>query len=201
MLSEKLVVREEGVIEGLGLVARETISPGEILWQPDPKYKLLRLDELQLYYQSGGGDHYSQVDKNLYARNSEEEWCWNHSCEPNCAVSGHLLVALRGIGVGEEVSYDYGLIEPGRAFQVWCQCGSSSCRKLILNIDYLNQPLIESAGESVRDFVRELSNSASTLDRLRYQVFRNTLLIKRQLIPNVKIPAGIRQTFLRLFTN
>src|SRR3989338_4241266 len=57
----------------------------------------------------------------------------NHSCAPNCAMypyKGHMLiVALRKIFTGEELSYLY-LVDPeeGLTFYYACKCGAPWCR-------------------------------------------------------------------------
>ena len=65
----------------------------------------------------------------------------NHSCAPNCEVEIEegriLIVALRDIPMGEELSYDYALeIEedpsPGRLEQFTCRCRTRDCRGTML---------------------------------------------------------------------
>lgn len=65
--------------------------------------------------------------------------CVNHSCEPNCRLEFTpdrrvFLVALRDIGPGEELSFDYATTTTTAglsAFPGWrfaCLCGAPSCR-------------------------------------------------------------------------
>lgn len=73
----------------------------------------------------------------------------NQSCEPNCIPYVHehpsgdprkdkvIIEALRPIKVGEEISYDYGLVfdEPytKKLLKTWtCRCGSPKCRGTML---------------------------------------------------------------------
>jgi len=67
----------------------------------------------------------------------------NHSCAPNCVVEitdGRILiVALRNIAKGEELSYDYALEieeEPiaERLALFACRCGKRRCRGTMLDI-------------------------------------------------------------------
>ena len=69
----------------------------------------------------------------------------NHSCEPNCEAvltqDEHevWICALRDIGPGEELTYDYGfemdLESPEEAKQKYpCRCGSPQCRGTILKL-------------------------------------------------------------------
>lgn len=59
----------------------------------------------------------------------------NHSCAPNCGISGFFdIVAIRDLAAGEELFFDYGMTEnsdwvvPGGQ----CHCGTDSCRGTIL---------------------------------------------------------------------
>jgi len=60
----------------------------------------------------------------------------NHSCEPNCKLSewrvaGALKVgffALRDIGVGEEITYNYSLLSTPNTKRRACKCNSLSCK-------------------------------------------------------------------------
>lgn len=63
----------------------------------------------------------------------------NHSCEPNCEpqiIRGHIwIIALRDIGEGEEITYNYGYDE-----QNWkdhpCRCRSKRCLGYIVGEDH-----------------------------------------------------------------
>lgn len=61
----------------------------------------------------------------------------NHSCEGNlgCSAEGD-LVALRDIAHGEELTYDYGLVEAKPEFIMHCTCGTPSCRKIVTGNDW-----------------------------------------------------------------
>src|SRR5215467_2762750 len=67
----------------------------------------------------------------------------NHSCEPNSyvkTVNGRRLVlALRDIPAGEEITYDYCINSDGET--VWiCHCGATRCRHQI-HSDYFHLPV------------------------------------------------------------
>ena len=55
----------------------------------------------------------------------------NHSCEPNCEVSGSGLrvwvYAIKDIKVNEELSYDYGFSYDKDFKQFPCRCGAKNC--------------------------------------------------------------------------
>lgn len=67
---------------------------------------------------------------------------FNHSCEPNSGFRGQIfLVAMRDIGAGEEITFDYAMVvseAPGCSvvFDLECQCGSPMCRKHITESDW-----------------------------------------------------------------
>jgi SET domain-containing protein len=83
-------------------------------------------------------DEHHVIDA-LYGGNSSR-WI-NHSCNPNCEadeVEGRVFIkALRPIRVGEELSYDYGLIideplTPQLKAEYPCWCGHRNCRGTLL---------------------------------------------------------------------
>lgn len=65
----------------------------------------------------------------------------NHSCEPNAGfkIEGTTadLHALRDIAAGEEILFDYSTTLDEDDFTMACQCGTSSCRKIIGDGKYL----------------------------------------------------------------
>lgn len=63
----------------------------------------------------------------------------NHSCSPNCKISGfNRLVAKRDIKKDEELTIDYGTVSVGTGHPIIenCSCGSKNCRSVIKNDDY-----------------------------------------------------------------
>ena len=78
------------------------------------------------------------IDANLGGNSSR--WI-NHSCQPNCEAEedeGRVFIkALRNIGAGEELFFDYGLIIEGRHTKKLladypCWCGAPACRGTLL---------------------------------------------------------------------
>lgn len=72
---------------------------------------------------------------------SEEEYepvmlFLNHSCEPNVGFAGNIvLVAMRHIGAGEELTTDYALFDDYDG-EMSCRCGTPSCRGTIGGRDW-----------------------------------------------------------------
>jgi SET domain-containing protein len=60
----------------------------------------------------------------------------NHSCEPNVGFAGNVvLVAMRDIGAGEELTTDYALFDDYDGTMT-CSCGTPSCRGVIDGRDW-----------------------------------------------------------------
>jgi uncharacterized protein len=60
----------------------------------------------------------------------------NHSCEPNVGFAGNIvLVAMRDIGAGEELTTDYALFDDYDG-AMECECGVPSCRGTIGGRDW-----------------------------------------------------------------
>lgn len=73
-------------------------------------------------------------------RGSPARWI-NHSCAPNCEANeedGRVFIdAIRAIGPGEELSYDYNLVleerhTPKLKREHPCHCGARRCRGTLL---------------------------------------------------------------------
>ena len=62
---------------------------------------------------------------------------FNHSCDPNAGMQGHLLfVALRDIRPGEEITYDYVMSDADFDYSFECHCGAPCCRKDVTTQDW-----------------------------------------------------------------
>ena len=62
---------------------------------------------------------------------------FNHSCNPNAGIKGHLLiVAMRNIKPGEEITFDYAMIDSEKEDYFKCNCGAKNCRKFITGEDW-----------------------------------------------------------------
>jgi SET domain-containing protein len=65
------------------------------------------------------------------------EWYFNHSCDGNLGFDkcGD-FIAIGDIIKGEELSYDYGLIESNPHFKMTCKCKSTKCRQIVTGDDW-----------------------------------------------------------------
>ena len=81
-----------------------------------------------------------QVDDDLYLVSDEMPEpgdFLNHSCDPNCGLSGStVLVAMRDIAVGEEITFDYAMCDASDYDEFACMCGTHACRQLITGVDW-----------------------------------------------------------------
>lgn len=122
---------------GCGVFANDMIPNGELvsLWGG----RIVRKDELDpsmLRFTQ----RVLQLDENLYILTAEEKEpndCFNHSCDPNLGFFGQIgLVALRDIGLGEELTFDYAMSDGGPYDEFECYCGSLNCRGKITGNDW-----------------------------------------------------------------
>lgn len=61
-----------------------------------------------------------------------------HSCEPNCGMHGNtVVVALRDIAPGEQVTFDLAMANGSDFDEFECQCGTASCRGKVTGGDWM----------------------------------------------------------------
>lgn len=96
-----------------------------------------------------------QVDYDRYVvpRRGGVAWYFNHSCEPNCAISGKSIIADRDIDEGEELTFDYSTDVDWDGFRMKCSCGSRRCRKVVRAYRYLPAKLKLRYGDHVAPFI------------------------------------------------
>ena len=138
-LSPKTVKGSRSAIEGRGLMAAEPIGQDEIvaikgghIVDTASLHALpaaLQESEIQI----ADGLHLAAVSAEEY---EPVMLFLNHSCEPNVGFAGNIvLVAMRPIAAGEELTTDYALFDdyPGT---MRCRCGTPSCRGVIDGRDW-----------------------------------------------------------------
>ena len=83
----------------------------------------------------------TQIDDDLFMVATAQEEPGdqiNHSCEPNCGISaGVLVVALRPVVAGEELTYDYAMTDGCDYDEFDCTCGTPRCRGRITGNDWM----------------------------------------------------------------
>ncbi len=85
---------------------------------------------------AGTADRFMQVDHDFYLGPSGgvDDYV-NHSCDPNAGVKfadyAIILVALRPIAKGEEISWDYSTTMHDNKWLMKCECRAPACRALV----------------------------------------------------------------------
>jgi hypothetical protein len=122
---------------GYGLFATRLIPKGTITWAIDPLDQivspagmsalpeLLRTQVHKYSYLNGRGDRILCWDHGRFV---------NHSCQAACLSPGFdFEIAVRDIAAGEEITDDYGTLNPEEPFV--CLCGFPDCREQVLPDD------------------------------------------------------------------
>ena len=123
---------------GYGTVAIESIAAGEVVAAFGGRcVTRVEFDLLPVSQQIRS----LQIDEDLYmagAPEPEPADFINHSCNPNCLLTGNvILVARRDIAVGEELGYDYATTDGSDYDEFECSCGAKSCRGKISGHDWM----------------------------------------------------------------
>ena len=118
-------------ISGLGVFAERFFGMGESIMEIDDSRIVDEAHPLGTGQESRHCD-YLAGGKVVLMRPPERHI--NHSCDPNSyvkTISGQrLVIALRDIAEGEEITYDYCINGDGAT--VWlCNCGAARCRREI----------------------------------------------------------------------
>lgn len=124
--------------KGYGSVASEPIAAGEVVAAFGGR--CVTRDEFDLLPASQQVRSV-QIDEYLYMAGTPEPEpadFINHSCDPNCVISGNVvLVARRDILVGEELGYDYATTDGSDYDEFECVCGTVLCRGKISGHDWM----------------------------------------------------------------
>lgn len=124
---------------GWGVFATRRIPRGTITWALDILDQRFSAEHVSAMpdYARAQLEKYSYID----AR-GDHVLCWdharfyNHSCNANCLSVGYdFEVAVRDIEAGEELTDDYGTLNPSEPFP--CVCGAEACRGAVLPDDHV----------------------------------------------------------------
>ncbi len=113
---------------GQGLFARQPIRQAEMIL----RFTGTIVSEYQAVTKSEYSFNLLQVGPRTYL-DLEHPGVWlNHSCEPNAGVvDDTVLIALRDIGQGEEITFDYSTTMSEQLETMQCLCGNAACRQVI----------------------------------------------------------------------
>jgi uncharacterized protein len=136
-------------IEGRGLIAVAPIAAGELVAIKGGHIvttaalralpERLQNSEIQI----ADGFHLAAMEEAEY---EPVMLFLNHSCEPNVGFAGNIvLVAMRDIGPGEELTTDYAFFDD-HGETMHCQCGAPACRRTVSGRDWQRPELQRSYG-------------------------------------------------------
>ena len=141
------VEKRASSIEGRGLFSKYSIEKGEIVVVKGG-YILTKNQPNEIGKELGPSE--IQITENLFIGPTTEKereggmMHLNHSCEPNLGLQGQIVyVALRDIGIDEELTFDYAMNDDDPNEIMKCQCGAESCRRVITGVDW-KRPEIQS---------------------------------------------------------
>jgi uncharacterized protein len=144
-LSPKAAVRTSP-IQGRGLFAIEPIREGEIVCVKGGY--IFNRPTLQEVSPSLGPAEIQIAEELFIGPLNEEERegsmiFSNHSCDPNIGVQGQIVfVAMRDVDAGEELTHDWATTDDD-TYEMECNCGADSCRKVITGRDWRRRELQE----------------------------------------------------------
>jgi SET domain-containing protein len=140
---EKILFVHRSRIHGRGLFTRRAFEPGDLVVEYQGEYvrSVVADKRERLYERANLGCYMFRVDDTTVLDATKQGNCArfiNHSCEPNChsKVSNLfgrkriLIFALKDIGVGEELTYNYKFAVEEHD-RLPCHCKSSKCRKYL----------------------------------------------------------------------
>ena len=124
---------------GWGVFATRAIPRGTITWALDAIDRRFTDEQIEAMpeYARALLHKYCYVDVR-----GNHVLCWdharfiNHSCAANCLSVGYEFeLAVRDIAAGEELTDDYGSLNPTEPFP--CACAAPDCRKVVMPDDHL----------------------------------------------------------------
>jgi uncharacterized protein len=145
-ITPKAVKGVQSPVAGRGLMANEAIQEGEVV-AVKGGHVVTTAALKELPEPLGNSEVQIAHDLHLVAI-SEDEYeavmlFINHSCEPNVGFGGNvLLVAMRDIEPGEELTTDYALFDNYDG-SMDCHCGHATCRHRIDGQDWRRPDLQE----------------------------------------------------------
>lgn len=103
------------------VVARQAAVPGEVLLEIAGELS----DRPSRYSIQLGKDTHIEPPPMYQQDVSSATYAWqflNHSCDPNAALEGTHLVAIKPIRAGDEITFDYNTTELEMASPFTCNC-------------------------------------------------------------------------------
>jgi hypothetical protein len=105
------------------------------------------------------GARWFGIDDQTWLSTSKDSYAYylNHSCNPNSGLKDQVVVvAMRDIEEGEEITLDYSITEADPYWKMKCKCGNENCRKIIRSIQFLPEETYRRYEPFVPDFLRRV---------------------------------------------
>ncbi len=141
-LTDKVKVRSSG-ISRMGIFAARPLKKDEIIavWGGYiiTEKEFNRLSRKQF---KNINDYATKISEGFYLVSCkkgglEDDDFFNHSCQPNAGIKGQIMMAaMRDIGAGEEITYDYAMTDAGYDYSFRCNCGAGNCRGIVTTNDW-----------------------------------------------------------------
>lgn len=131
MLSDYNLSIKKSKIDSHGDFARRNIGKGTILFVFPGGLENINI--IRRKYGQYFLDRCLEVDNGVEAMPIKGSFSWyaNHSCNPNCGISGNAIVSMKDIKKGEEVNFDYSMTLASNDWRMECTCKAANCRKII----------------------------------------------------------------------
>lgn len=139
---------------GKGLFANTRFKREQILFKIEGK---IIVDSYDPDYRVGS--RWIGIDDETWISPPRSNYAYylNHSCSPNAGLKDKILVvAMRGIKKGEEITIDYSTTEADPYWEMRCECGRRNCRKIIRSIQFLPEKLYRTYEPFVPEFLRRV---------------------------------------------
>lgn len=169
MLHQDLELRKSR-LQGRGVFAKTRIPKGTILLISDPESIVCRTKE---QYKKLSKKRKAFFNRWAYPED-DDRLCYykdiaryiNHSCDPNMATANDFDIAIRDIEAGDEITCDYGTIEPAwlNLKPMKCSCKSKNCRKLI--------GLLPKKSKAYKRLQRLTSSASKYMSKVRQPVLK-----------------------------
>ena len=101
-------------------------------------------------------------------RSRRHAWRYlNHSCDPSAAPRGRVLVALRDLAPGDQITFDYEANEWQMAEPFLCGCGAAGCRGWIRGYGLLTREQRARLAVAVSPHLLALDRPIEPMDPVR----------------------------------
>lgn len=139
---------------GRGLFANTRFKKNQVLFTVEGKIKI---ESYGPNYRIGA--RWFGIDDRTWLATSKDNYAYylNHSCDANSGLRDQVVVvAMRTIEKGEEITLDYSITEADPYWKMKCKCGHRNCRKIIRSIHFLSEEIYRRYEPFVPEFLRRV---------------------------------------------